>query len=140
MTGDVVEFAEESLQDRLRVRIDDAYGGNQRAFAQALGLSPQHVYALLSGKISLPKPDVRRTLARELGLTHAEFLVLAGELDRHEATVQDRPLPTDEAEVVRLYRALPLSSRRALVAIMREMARPASGNAPAMIVAEAQSA
>ena len=112
-----------TLSDRLRARIGEAYGGNQRAFASAMGLSPQHVYAMLSGKIALPRPEVRRALARELGLTHAELLVLAGELAPHEATIQDRPLPTDEAELVRLYRNLPLSARKALLAISRELAR-----------------
>ena len=136
---DVHEVSGETLASRLRARIDEAHGGNQRAFAHAMGLTPQHVYALLSGKITVPKPDVRRTLARELGLTHAELLVLTGELDAQEATIQDRPLPTDEAELVRLYRDLPLSSRRALMGVVREMARPASQNGHAAVrMAEAR--
>ncbi|HEU0115940.1 MAG TPA: helix-turn-helix transcriptional regulator [Thermomicrobiales bacterium] len=111
-----------SIPDRLRARIEEAYGGNQRAFATAMGLSPQHVSAMLSGKIALPRPDVRRMLARELGMTHGEFLVLAGELDANEIVIQHRPLPSDEAEIVRLYRDLPLATRKALLAIARELA------------------
>ncbi len=138
---DVHEVSVETLAGRLRSRIDEAHGGNQRAFAHAMGLTPQHVYALLSGKITVPKPDVRRTLARELGLTHAELLVLTGELEPQEATIQDRPLPTDEAELVRLYRDLPLSSRRALMGVVREMARPASQNGHGSVrMAEARTA
>ncbi|HEX5497988.1 MAG TPA: helix-turn-helix transcriptional regulator [Thermomicrobiales bacterium] len=110
-----------TIPDRLRARIEEAYGGNQRAFATAMGLSPQHVSAMLSGKIALPRPDVRRALARELGMTHGEFLVLAGELDANEIVIQHRPLPSDEAEIVRLYRDLPLPTRKALLAIAREL-------------------
>src|SRR5690242_17449468 len=112
----------DSIAARLRARIEEAYGGNQRAFATALGLSPQHVSAMLSGKIVLPRPEVRRMLAREFGMTHAEFLVLAGELNSDEIIIQHRPLPSDEAEIVRLYRDLPLATRRALLAIARELA------------------
>jgi transcriptional regulator with XRE-family HTH domain len=114
--------APDSIPDRLRARIAEAYGGNQRAFATAMGLSPQHVSAMLSGKIALPRPEVRRALARELGITHGEFLVLAGELAPGEIVIQHRPLPSDEAEIVRLYRGLPLATRHALLAIARELA------------------
>ena len=104
---DVHEVSGETLASRLRARIDEAHGGNQRAFAHAMGLTPQHVYALLSGKITVPKPDVRRTLARELGLTHAELLVLTGELDApcesvtvHRTWIESKWSVFDDGQVV----------------------------------------
>ncbi|HEU5431724.1 MAG TPA: helix-turn-helix transcriptional regulator [Thermomicrobiales bacterium] len=121
----------DSIPNRLRARIADAYGGNQRAFAAAMGLSPQHVSALLSGKIATPRPEVRRALARELGMTHGEFLVLAGELAADEIVRQPRPLPSDEAEIVRLYRELPPPTRKALLAIVRELAHQFAADAAA---------
>lgn len=72
------------LGDLVRRRIDAVYGGNQRAFARATGLSPQAVYSLVHDKITLPQAERRRVLARELGVDHLDLLVMAGELTADE--------------------------------------------------------
>jgi transcriptional regulator with XRE-family HTH domain len=121
-TGDRTSGGD-SLAERLRTRIDQAYGGNQRAFAAATGLTPQHVYAMLSGKIALPRPDVRRTLAREFGISHPMLLVLAGELEPAELAVQEVALPADQIEIARLFAGLSPAGRDALLALARELLR-----------------
>jgi transcriptional regulator with XRE-family HTH domain len=113
----------DSLAERLRTRIDQAYGGNQRAFAAAAGLTPQHVYAMLSGKIALPRPEVRRVLAREFGISHPKLLVLAGELDPDEVAVQEIPLPAEQVEIARVFGELSPTGRDALLALARELLR-----------------
>jgi plasmid maintenance system antidote protein VapI len=113
----------DSIAARLRARIEEAYGGNQRAFATAMGLSPQHVSAMLSGKIALPRPDVRRTLAREFGISHPMLLVLAGELDSEELAVQEVALPAEQLEIARLFAGLSPTGRDALLALARELLR-----------------
>jgi transcriptional regulator with XRE-family HTH domain len=114
---------EDSLAGHLRRRIDQAYGGNQRAFAAATGLTPQHVYAMLSGKIALPGPEVRRVLAREFGITHAELLALAGELAPEELTVPISPLAPEERELADIFGQLTPTGRSALLALSRELLR-----------------
>jgi transcriptional regulator with XRE-family HTH domain len=113
----------DSLAGRLRQHIDAAYGGNQRAFADAVGLTPQHVYGLLSGKIVLPRPAIRRVLARELGMTHPDLLVLIGELAPDEATPQPRVDPPAVADLATIARALDPAAQAALLAIARELQR-----------------
>jgi hypothetical protein len=51
------------LAGRLRQHIDSAYGGNQRAF-DAVGLSPQHVYAILAGNLARRIGGRRETAGR----------------------------------------------------------------------------
>jgi transcriptional regulator with XRE-family HTH domain len=115
--------AVDSLAARMRQRIARAYGGNQRAFANATGLTPQHVYAILSGKIVLPRPAIRRALARELGLSHPELLALAGELDPAELRVPPSPLSPEAQELERIVEQLPPSGQDALLALARELLR-----------------
>src|SRR5690242_4562171 len=95
-----------SLAERLRARIDQAYGGNQRAFAAATNLTPQHVYAMLTGRILAPRPDVRRVLAREFGISHPALLVLTGELEPEELSVQETQLLPEQLEIVRVVTEL----------------------------------
>jgi transcriptional regulator with XRE-family HTH domain len=118
----------DSLAGRLHWRIAEAYGGNQRAFATATGLTPQHVYAILSGKIALPRPEIRRVLARELGMTHAEFLVLAGQLAPEELTQQTSPLLPEERELNDIFRQLTPNGRDALLNLSRELLRHTNGS------------
>ncbi len=77
-------MSDQGLSGRVRDRVESAYGGNQAAFAKAVGMSPQSVSALLRGKVALPMTDTRRRLARELRISHIDLLVLAGELDKGE--------------------------------------------------------
>jgi transcriptional regulator with XRE-family HTH domain len=76
---------ETELAALLRERINTAYGGNQSEFSRATGFSPQAVSAWLKGKVTLPQIDARRRLARELGISHVDLLIAAGELTRQEA-------------------------------------------------------
>lgn len=52
--------------------------------ARAIGKSAAYVSQLEAGKIALPNADIRRRLARELGVSHLDLLVAAGEIDRAE--------------------------------------------------------
>jgi transcriptional regulator with XRE-family HTH domain len=73
-----------SLTSLIRRRIDDLEI-SQAAYAERIGISPQHLSGLLKSKIALPRPEVRRRLAADLGLTHLDLLVNAGELSAEEA-------------------------------------------------------
>jgi transcriptional regulator with XRE-family HTH domain len=55
-------------------------GISQRAYAERLGVSSSHINSLIKGKITLPRPDVRRRIAKDLGLSHLDLLVTTGEL------------------------------------------------------------
>lgn len=52
--------------------------------ARAIGKSAAYVSQLEAGKIALPNADIRRRLAKELGVSHLDLLVAAGEIDRSE--------------------------------------------------------
>lgn len=65
----------EAIQQRIRQT-----GLSQRKFADRIGLTSSHLNSLVTGKISLPTPEVRRRLAQELGISHVQLLVLVGEL------------------------------------------------------------
>lgn len=58
----------------------------QGEFAEHAGINRAHLSQIESGKIALPNADLRRRLARALGVTHVEILVRAGELDRAEVS------------------------------------------------------
>lgn len=73
--------------------IEEVYGGNQAEFARAIGVSPQHVGALLSGKIRVPRVALRRAIGRELGIGPLRLLVLAGEIDPDDPELPPDPPP-----------------------------------------------
>jgi transcriptional regulator with XRE-family HTH domain len=98
------ELPESSLADLLTRHIDDRYGGNQAALARALGISPQHLGALICGKIRMPRADLRHTLARELGVSPLQILVLTGEVDRADVEAATLALPPEAVRIVRLLR------------------------------------
>jgi len=97
---------EKTLAALVRDRINTAYGGNQAAFSRATGFSTQTISTWLSGKVSLPQLDARRRLARELGVSHIELLIAAGELTEEEALgagatlTPDSALPPDIRELI----------------------------------------
>lgn len=91
-------------------RIENAYGGNQSAFARAAGFTPQTVNTWLKGKVTLPQIDARRRLAKELGISHLELLVIVGELDAsevQEAGAQGVVSDTGEQRILEEFRAIP---------------------------------
>lgn len=65
---------------RLIERRIEELGISQRAYAARMGMSPSNLNGLLKGKIALPQPDTRRRLAKDLGISHLDLLVMAGEL------------------------------------------------------------
>lgn len=81
-----------TLPELVKERIDSVYGGNQREFARKTGLSPQTVYALVHGKVSLPQAHNRRILSQELGISHLHFLLLAEELGEDEIPKEGDPI------------------------------------------------
>lgn len=86
----------QTLADLVRQRVDSVYGGNQRAFAKATKMTPQAVYALYHGKVTLPQLQTRRALMRELGVSHLDLFVMAGELSPEEidpALVKEAAFP-----------------------------------------------
>jgi len=85
------------LGELVRRRVDASAAGNQAAYARRVGLSPSYLSALLKGKVSLPGADKRRALAADIGITHVDLLVAAGELTEQEAGPQSAPLyPPDD--------------------------------------------
>lgn len=110
-----------TLGELVRRRIDAEYAGNQRAFARATGLSPQAVYSLAHDKITLPQPERRRVLARELGIKHLDLLLMAGELRPDEVPAAGAPPPPSEIETV--MASLGARQRSMVLDVAREMAR-----------------
>ena len=73
-----------SLSDYLQRRLDEL-GWSQRELAARAEMKPSHVSQIVSGKIALPSPDIRRRLAHELGVRHVDLLIAAGEISDDEA-------------------------------------------------------
>lgn len=48
--------------------------------AAAADMSKSHISAIENGRIGLPGPEVRRQLAKALGVTHLDILIAAGEI------------------------------------------------------------
>lgn len=69
----------DTLRDLISARIDEL-GVPQAEYARRVGISAAHLNQILKGKIDLPRGDVRRRLADDLGITVLDMLVLAGEL------------------------------------------------------------
>lgn len=61
-------------------RIRDDRGESQTALAERAGLTRSHMAQIESGKIAFPNADIRRRLAKALGVSHVQLLVAAGEL------------------------------------------------------------
>lgn len=57
---------------------------SQVEFADRVGMTKSHLSQVEAGKIALPNADIRRRLAKELGVSHLDLLVAAGEIDRSE--------------------------------------------------------
>lgn len=69
-----------SLGELIRRHVAIAYGGNQAAFARAIGEDPSKVNRWVKGGVARPEPEARRRLARELRVRHVDILVASGEL------------------------------------------------------------
>lgn len=89
--GGIVVLMRTTLAALVKDRIETAYGGNSAAFARSVGISPQSANQLTNGQTTLPTVEVRRRLAKELGIPHIQMFVMAGELNREEAALPDDP-------------------------------------------------
>src|SRR5690348_15797679 len=91
-------MAQDVLADLILQRVKEL-GISQRAYADRMGLSPSHMNGLVHGKIQLPRPELRRRLARDLGLSHLDLLVMAGEINAdeipREGAIRER-FPSDD--------------------------------------------
>lgn len=86
------------LRDMIARHIAVVYDNNQSAFARAVGESSSIVNRWVTGRITLPTADMRRKLARELGVRHVDILVAAGELWPSE--VEERAAQPSEADQI----------------------------------------
>ncbi len=82
------------LATLLQRHIDAAHGGNQAECARALGISPQHLGALMNGKIRTPRAELRRRLCLELNVGQLNLLALTGEIDGNDPELPPHPSPT----------------------------------------------
>lgn len=77
----------------------------QASFAEYAGINSAHLNQIERGKIALPNAELRRKLAKALGVSHIEILVRAGELEVDEAAgTQPDPSPAERA-IMREVRA-----------------------------------
>lgn len=59
-------------------------GWSQRLLAETAGIPQPALSDIERGQTKLPNPDVRRRLARVLGLSHLDLLIAAGEITEEE--------------------------------------------------------
>lgn len=107
------------LQQLIRDRIATDYGGNQAAFARAIGQGSSIVNRWVTGNIKLPRPEARRRLAAALGIRHVDLLVAAGELWPEEVSGVAVMAPPVPSEVEGLFAQLPPETREAQVGAIR---------------------
>lgn len=107
----------ESLGSWLKTK-REALGKTQTAIAVEVGIAPAYLSQIESGKITLPNPDLRRRLAKALGVSHLQLLIAAGEITDDEialtgftGVVEREPDPNADAVVEALMQASPISER-----------------------------
>lgn len=88
-------------------------GISQTALAAHVGLSRSHMGQIESGKIGLPSADIRRRLAKALGVSHVDLLIAAGELTEDEV-----------GPLVGVVEPNPDDPREQLIATIRASAMP----------------
>jgi transcriptional regulator with XRE-family HTH domain len=57
-----------------------ARGINQETLGDMAGVSKAYISQVENGRVTLPSADIRRRIAKALGVTHVELLIAAGEL------------------------------------------------------------
>src|SRR5690349_19346981 len=62
----------------------DYLGLNQREAAAQIGIANTYLSQLETGKVGLPSGEVRRRLARFLGISHLDLLLMLGEITADE--------------------------------------------------------
>lgn len=90
----------------------------QTVLAGRAGVSRQTMQAIEGGKIKKPSPDIRRRLAKALGVSHLDVLVAADEITPDEITaagavgVIERDPTSPAAQLAERIRTSQLSDRR----------------------------
>jgi transcriptional regulator with XRE-family HTH domain len=79
----IIPLMETSLGSYLRRRRTQL-GMTQEALGERSGLTKGYLSQVESGRIGFPGADIRRRLAKALGVTHLELLIAAGELLEEE--------------------------------------------------------
>jgi len=74
-----------SIGDLIRKRWLAVAGRTQKSLSDESGVSTSDINALLKGKVLLPGADKRRRLAKVLGVSHLDLLIIAGEITEGEA-------------------------------------------------------
>jgi len=110
-----VECVIRNLGSYIKDRRDALGIRTQLDLARLSGVPPTTVNRIEKGVTQLPDADIRRKLARALGVTHVDILIAAGQITAEEIPAQivspsaDRLIREEkgEAEIVRMVRALP---------------------------------
>lgn len=92
-----------------------ALGMTQVDLAKRVGLDQSTISAIEIGRTKWPMADVRRALARALGVTDLQLLVGAGEVDPQEAGVNLADADLRLAKVQALWSDLSEAQRESLV-------------------------
>jgi transcriptional regulator with XRE-family HTH domain len=110
------------LGEALRRRREEL-GLSQSQLGALMGATQNDVSQWETGRVKLPEAAARRELARVLGYTHLELLVLAGELSQEEAAQRERgpsEVETLLAELSEADQGFALEMVRALARTRRE--------------------
>lgn len=73
-----------TLADYIKAR-RDLLGWTQQRLGEEAGLTKSHLSQIEGGKIALPSAEIRRRLAKALGVRHIDLLIAAGEITPEEA-------------------------------------------------------
>lgn len=105
------------LRDALLKVIHEEFGGSRKDFALAVDEEPTTVSRWITGKVSLPKAEARRKIAKVLGVRHVDILVMAGELSPAEASSVAPACERSEAD--RIMERLDPESREVALLVLR---------------------
>jgi transcriptional regulator with XRE-family HTH domain len=90
-----------------------ARGLTQEELGDMAGMSKAYISQVENGRVTLPSADIRRRIAKALGVTHLEMLIAAGELFEDEIAT---------AGVVGLVQADPNDPRQKFHRLIDEIA------------------
>lgn len=81
---DILGAMTTSIAEYVRQRRLNRGFQTQAALAEAAGISSAHLNQIEKGKIAVPNADLRRKLAKALGVSHLDILIATGEIDAEE--------------------------------------------------------
>jgi transcriptional regulator with XRE-family HTH domain len=112
----------------------------QREMAEHLDVTQAYVSQLESGKVTLPGADLRRRIARGLGVSHIDVLVAAGEITREEAGPSaPPPFPEgdERAVIVEMLRKMPDDDVHLAAMLVRSVATHAQEDRESLLTYQA---